>query len=89
MPALLIRAAGWAGALQGMLTRREPRITPEIARLSLRTLTCDCTKAVRELDFRLVPLHDMVADCAAWMKAEGLLPKDPQQRLRDRLTHAT
>jgi hypothetical protein len=28
---------------------------------------------VRELGFRIVPLRDMVAECAAWMAAEGLL----------------
>jgi hypothetical protein len=41
--------------------------------MGLRTFTCDCTKAVRELGFRVVPLRDMVADCTAWMAAEGLL----------------
>jgi hypothetical protein len=29
---------------------------------------------VRELGYRIVPLREMVADCAAWMIAEGQLP---------------
>jgi nucleoside-diphosphate-sugar epimerase len=72
-PAWLLRAVGALGALRGALTGRAPEITPEIVRMGLRTFTCDCTKAVRELGFRVVPLRDMVADCAAWMAAEGLL----------------
>jgi dihydroflavonol-4-reductase len=75
MPALLVRALGWAGALQSKLTGRAPFITPELANLSLLTFSCDCAKAVRELDFRIVPLHDMVASCAEWLMAEGLLPR--------------
>ena len=42
--------------------------------MGLRTFSCDCTKAARELGFRVVPLRDMVADCATWMAAEGHLP---------------
>jgi nucleoside-diphosphate-sugar epimerase len=73
-PAWLIRTAGWAGAIKGALTGRAPDITPEIVRLGLRYFSCDCSKAVRELGFRIVPLKEMVADCAAWMIAEGQLP---------------
>jgi nucleoside-diphosphate-sugar epimerase len=60
--------------VQGALTGRAPNITPEIVRLGLRHISFDCSKAVRELGFRIVPLRDMIADCAAWMVAEGLLP---------------
>lgn len=74
MPKLLLRALGWAGALQGMVTGREPLVTPELATLSLLTSKWDCTKAITELGFRIVPLSEMVANCAAWMIAENLLP---------------
>jgi dihydroflavonol-4-reductase len=86
LPAWLVRAAGWAGAVRGALTGRAPEITPELARMSLRTYSCtyscNCEKAVRELDFRIVPLRDMVADCAAWMIAEGLLQAGVNWRRR-------
>jgi nucleoside-diphosphate-sugar epimerase len=72
-PAWLLRAVGMAGALRGRLTGRTPEITPEVVRMGLRHFSVDCTKAVRELGFRIVPLRDMVAECAAWMAAEGLL----------------
>jgi nucleoside-diphosphate-sugar epimerase len=73
-PAWLLRAVGALGALRGALTGRAPEITPEVVRMGLRSFTCDCAKASRELGFRVVPLRDMVADCAAWMAAEGRLP---------------
>ena len=71
---MLVRALGWAGALQGKLTGCAPFITPELANLSLLTFSCDCTKATRELGFRIVPLRNMVASCAEWLMAENLLP---------------
>jgi dihydroflavonol-4-reductase len=73
-PAWLLRGLGVAGALRGRITGRAPELSPEIVRLATTTTFCDCAKAVRELAFRVVPLRDMVADCAAWMAAEGLLP---------------
>ena len=72
--AWLLRAVGALGALRGVLTGRAPEITPEVVRMGLRSFTCDSSKAVRELGFRVVPLRDMVAECAAWMSAEGHLP---------------
>jgi len=73
-PTWLLHALGALGAVRGALTRRMPELTPEIVRLATTTTFCDCSKAVRELGFRVVPLRDMVADCAAWMAGEGLLP---------------
>ena len=55
------------GALRGALTGRAPEITPEVVRMGLRTFSCDCSRAARELGFRVVPLRDMVAD--AWTES--------------------
>jgi dihydroflavonol-4-reductase len=73
-PSWILRALGGAGAIRGWLSGKAPELTPEVVRLATTTTYCDCSKAVRELGFRVVPLRDMVADCAAWMTAEGLLP---------------
>ena len=62
------------GGAMSHLTGREPRLTPEAARMVTREMSCDCAKAVRELGFRPVPLHEMVADCVDWLASEGLLP---------------
>lgn len=37
-------------------------------------LACDCSKAELEPGYRAVPLGEMVADCVAWLAAEGLPP---------------
>jgi nucleoside-diphosphate-sugar epimerase len=72
-PAWLLKAIGALGGVGGRLTGREPRITPEAARLATRVVSCDSSKAMRELGFRVVPLREMVRDCVAWLTAEGLL----------------
>jgi len=72
-PGWVLRLLGALGALRGALTGTEPALTPETARQATRELTCDCTKAMRELGYRAVPLRDMVRDCVNWLAAEGLL----------------
>lgn len=80
-PAWVLRLLGAFGALRGALTGTEPRLTPEMARQAARELTCDCSKAERELGYRAVPLREMVAGCVAWMSAEGLLAGVQSARL--------
>jgi nucleoside-diphosphate-sugar epimerase len=63
------RLAGWFSRL----TRREPRITPEMAALVCRELYCAAAKAERELGYRPVPLHEMLEDSYRWLQAEGEL----------------
>jgi dihydroflavonol-4-reductase len=72
-PAWLLRAAGALGALRSAAGGNQPTLTPEAARMVTRNVSCDSSKAMRELGFRAVPLSAMVADCADWMAAEGLL----------------
>ncbi len=73
-PAWVLRLLGALGSLGGALTGTEPTLTPEMARQATRELTCDCSKAMRELGYRAVPLREMVGDCVRWLAAEGLLP---------------
>jgi nucleoside-diphosphate-sugar epimerase len=73
-PAWVLRATAALGALRSLLDGQPPALTPEAARMVSRQVSCDSSKAVRELDFRPVPLAEMVGDCVRWMTAEGLLP---------------
>lgn len=73
-PAWVLRTAAAMGALRSRLNGRPPALTPEAARMVSRNVSCDSSKAVRELGFRAVPLAEMVGDCVRWMAAEGLLP---------------
>lgn len=72
-PAWLLRAVGQAGEWASRITGKEPRFTPESARIATRRLNCDSSKAERELGFRRVPLRRMVEDSYAWLKAERLI----------------
>jgi nucleoside-diphosphate-sugar epimerase len=73
-PAWVLRAMGAVSALHGALTGKQPTLTPEAVRMVTGKMSCDSSKAVRELNFRAAPLAEMVADCVRWMTAEGLLP---------------
>lgn len=72
-PAWLLRALAALGALQSRMTGRPPTLTPEAARMVTREVSCNCSKAMRELGFRSVPLREMVSDCVGWLAAEGRL----------------
>ncbi len=64
------RVLGWVSWFTG----REPLVTPESAAFLSADLVCRSDKAVRELGYRPLPLRTMLADCYAWMVAEGILP---------------
>jgi nucleoside-diphosphate-sugar epimerase len=74
-PAWVLHILGAFGELQGRLTGRPPTLTPEAVRLVTGDMTCDCSKAMRELAYRARPLGEMVADCVGWLSAEGLLTR--------------
>jgi nucleoside-diphosphate-sugar epimerase len=80
-PAWALHAMAAFGALRGALSGRQPALTPETARQATRELSCDCSKAMRELGYRAVPLREMVRDCVDWMIAERLLPGVQSARL--------
>ena len=55
------------------VTRKEPRITPEAAEITILKARAVSTKAEAELGYRSPPLRDMLTDCHAWLRAEGLI----------------
>ncbi len=73
MSALQLKGAARALDLWSLVTRREPRITPEGAALVCHDLRVDSSKAIRELDFRIVKLSRIVDDTLAWMRSTGYL----------------
>ncbi len=74
IPEALLRLYGRALALGGWITGREPEVTPEGVALSCNRVTADSSRARRELGYRPSTLAEMVGDCVAWMRREGLLP---------------
>jgi nucleoside-diphosphate-sugar epimerase len=74
LPAWVVRALGRVSQWASYATRRAPTITPEIAAATAGTPhTFKSDKAIRELDYRAVPLREMLRDSYDWLKAEGLL----------------
>jgi dihydroflavonol-4-reductase len=43
----------------------------------------DCRRAERDLGYRAAPLREMIDDCLAWYRQQGMLPTDPAQRASD------
>jgi len=69
----LLHAVARAQDLWSLVTRREPQLTPEGAALVCHDLRVDSSKAIGELDFRIVPLTKLVDDTLGWMRATGYL----------------
>ena len=73
MPAALLRSYAWLLDMASRVTGREPSLTPQAASFTCHHLEVDCSKAMRELEYRITPLPQLVADTAAWLRSEGLL----------------
>ncbi len=73
LPAPLLRAHARLLELVASLTRREPKLTPEAVSFTCHHLRVDSTRALRELDYRITPLADLVGDTIDWLRAQGLL----------------
>lgn len=73
VPAWLMRAHARIGALGGAITGREPQLTPEGVALITHDLTCDSTRAERELSYRATPLETLLRDTCDWLREEALI----------------
>jgi dihydroflavonol-4-reductase len=72
-PAWILTAVARAKSLLAALTGKKPDLTPEEAAIITHEIRCDSGRAQRELDYRAVPLRDMVRDTIEWMTGKGLL----------------
>lgn len=71
IPAAVVTAVAAISDFVSNFTRREPTITPEMAKAVGGRITIDAAKAKRDLGFKLVKLEEMARDCYDWMVAEG------------------
>jgi len=68
-----LKIALYASSIKAIFDGKEPLLTyPKYVRLVGR-LSCDNSKAVRELGFSTTSIREMVSDCYEWLKREGLL----------------
>lgn len=72
-PAWILAAVARVQSVLASVTGRKPEMTPEEAAIIAQEIRCDSAKAQRELDYRTVPLRDMVRDTIDWMTEKGLL----------------
>lgn len=77
---IVLRTAGKVLGWISRFTGREPLVTPESAAFLCADLVCRSDKAIRELEYRPVPLPTMLEDCCRWMVAEGFLAAPPSAR---------
>ena len=73
LPAGFLR--GYARVLDavGVVSGREPRLTPEAVSFTCHHLQVDSAKAMRELDYRTTPLDVLVRDTCDWLRDQGML----------------
>lgn len=74
-PAVVLKAYAGLLAAVARLRGREPQMTPEAAAFTCHELVVDSTRAVRELDYRITPIHRLLDDTIAWMRDEGMLAR--------------
>ncbi len=72
-PAILLHLAGRAAFWQSYFTRKEPEITPELARIVCGHQSVNTDKAERELGYLSPNLEQMVSEAVAWMRSEHIL----------------
>ncbi|MDX2047408.1 MAG: NAD-dependent epimerase/dehydratase family protein [Chitinophagaceae bacterium] len=73
-PAFVIKALAALLTAVSYITGKEPPLTIELAQATTRrNVYYSSEKAVRELDFKIVPLEKCVWDCYNWLKEEKLL----------------
>jgi len=73
LPGWLMSAMARLAAPVSLITRRAPDLTPEFAAMTATRQHFNDEKARRELGFQHIPLEACVADCANWLRDEGLL----------------
>jgi len=73
MPTFILKVFARILGLVSALTGKRPMITVEEAYFSSEKLDARSDKAVRELNYRMVPLEETIDESIAYLKEEGLL----------------
>jgi nucleoside-diphosphate-sugar epimerase len=72
-PAFMLRTLASVLSLASRFTGKRPMITPEEAYFACEDVNASSEKAVRELDYREVPLARSLEECIAYLRGEGRL----------------
>jgi nucleoside-diphosphate-sugar epimerase len=70
----LLRAYGRVSQWGSSITKKAPEVTPEIVEATTRTPQYfKSDKAISELDYKAVPLEEMLRESYDWLKEQNLL----------------
>lgn len=58
---------------KSLFSSAEPDLTPEKFHIVTKSIRCDYSKAIRELDYQTTPIEVMLRESFDWMKAQGML----------------
>jgi dihydroflavonol-4-reductase len=73
MPDLGLKFFSFAWDFLSRITHKEPAITPEAARITVKTVFYSSEKAVRELGYRISPLRETIRLTYEWYRSNGYL----------------
>lgn len=74
IPDFFLKGVAHLSALIANITKNPPTITPELVyMMTRRNLSYSSEKAIRELDYTILPMEKPIRDCYEWLKKEGLL----------------
>lgn len=74
IPYAMARIGGWAGDLNGLITRREPNINTVTARLGYIDHYYESTKAITQLGMKQSPIRGAIERAVDWFRREQYLP---------------
>lgn len=74
-PACLLKTAAWLLHWPGLITGREPRITPEGAAMVCAHMRCDSSKAMRELGYQITDVDRLLHKTLHWLDQQQLLQR--------------
>lgn len=74
IPGWILYAVGAMKELLATVTRNEPDITREGARIVSSHVSCDSNPAKAELDYCPTPASQLIRDTLIWLRQENLLP---------------
>jgi nucleoside-diphosphate-sugar epimerase len=69
VPALVLKAAARTKDWWSRLSGTRPDMTPEEAAFVCDPQSCDSSRAISELDYRITPLEEILDDTIAWTRA--------------------
>ncbi|WP_444996999.1 NAD-dependent epimerase/dehydratase family protein [Aliikangiella sp. IMCC44359] len=73
VPSVIYQILGYLSLWASYITNKRPDISPEIAQMLVANLTCSSEKAIKELDYKIIPLTKSMTECISWMRQEKMI----------------